>query len=143
MNNEMAPSNTLAASGHSSKPNYLIYLPVEQRQKWNIYQTYDLARTARGKLCEEAAKVDHDLRILIGRASMLDYLMIHLASAEQDQKRWFNPSFSSTRHDEDLEQGYFVTISEESEEEWEAEDHESSDVDSEYDHDEEVEENKL
>lgn len=56
----------------------------------SITQTYYLAHTARGKLSKEAAKSDHDLRVLVGHANLLDGLMLDLADAERDQESWFN-----------------------------------------------------
>ena len=56
----------------------------------SLTQTYYLAHTARGKLSKEAAKADHDLRLLVGHANLLDGLMIDLADAEREQESWFN-----------------------------------------------------
>ena len=56
----------------------------------SITQTYYLAHSARGKLSKEAARSDHDLRLLVGHANLLDGLMIDLANAEQEQESWFN-----------------------------------------------------
>ena len=58
----------------------------------SITQTYYLAHSARGKLSKEAARSDHDLRLLVGHANLLDGLMIDLANAEQEQESWFNQS---------------------------------------------------
>lgn len=56
----------------------------------SLTQTYYLAHTARGKLSKEAAKSDHDLRLLVGHANLLDGLMADLADAEREQESWFN-----------------------------------------------------
>lgn len=56
----------------------------------SLTQTYYLAHTARGKLSKEAAKADHDLRLLVGHANLLDGLMLDLADAEREQESWFN-----------------------------------------------------
>lgn len=56
----------------------------------SITQTYYLAHTARGKLSKEAAKADHNLRLLVGHANLLDGLMLDLAEAEREQESWFN-----------------------------------------------------
>ncbi|KAL8635699.1 MAG: hypothetical protein Q9228_006839 [Teloschistes exilis] len=64
--------------------------PPQKRQKMSITQTYYLAHTARGKLSKEAAKADHNLRLLVGHANLLDGLMLDLAEAERDQESWFN-----------------------------------------------------
>jgi len=56
----------------------------------SITQTFYLAHKARGKLSSEASRQDHNLRLLVGHANLLDTLMIHLSEAERDQERWFN-----------------------------------------------------
>lgn len=58
----------------------------------SITQTYYLAHKARAKLSREAAQSDHDLRLLVGHANLLDSLMMELAEAEREQERWFNQS---------------------------------------------------
>lgn len=57
-----------------------------------IAQTYYLAHTARKKLTTQAARADHDLRLLVGHANLLDSLMLELSDAEQEKERWFNQS---------------------------------------------------
>ena len=61
----------------------------------SLTQTYYLAHTARGKLSKEAARGDHDLRLLVGHANLLDGLMLDLAHAEQEQESWFNQTVKS------------------------------------------------
>lgn len=61
----------------------------------SLTQTYYLAHTARGKLSKEAAHADHDLRLLVGHANLLDGLMLDLAHAEQEQESWFNQTVKS------------------------------------------------
>lgn len=56
----------------------------------SLTQTYYLAHTARGKLSKEAARADHNLRLLVGHANLLDGLMLDLADAEREQESWFN-----------------------------------------------------
>lgn len=56
----------------------------------SLTQTYFLAHTARAKLSKEAARSDHDLRLLVGHANLLDGLMLDLADAEREQESWFN-----------------------------------------------------
>lgn len=92
----------------------------------SITQTYFLAHSARGKLSKEASRPDHDLRLLVGHANMLDSLMIDLANAEQEQERWFNRSLTGAREQEE-ELTHEETIMEEPEADWVAEDAESSD----------------
>lgn len=69
--------------------------PPAKKQKMSLTQTYYLAHTARGKLSKEAARGDHDLRLLVGHANLLDGLMLDLAHAEQEQESWFNQTVKS------------------------------------------------
>ncbi|KAL8832711.1 MAG: hypothetical protein Q9170_004773 [Blastenia crenularia] len=64
--------------------------PPQKKQKMSLTQTYYLAHTARGKLSKEAARADHNLRLLVGHANLLDGLMLDLADAEREQESWFN-----------------------------------------------------
>ncbi|KEY71849.1 hypothetical protein S7711_05990 [Stachybotrys chartarum IBT 7711] len=68
------------------------------RKKMSITQTYYLAHKARAKLSREAAQPDHDLRLLVGHANLLDSLMLELAEAEREQERWFNQSVRGASH---------------------------------------------
>jgi hypothetical protein len=105
----------------------------------SVTQTYYLAHTARGKLSSEAARADHNLRLLVGHANLLDSLMLELAAAEQEQESWFNQSVSkATKTEEPKHIQWADTIVEDPEEDWQAEDADS-DSDSEYDEDEDVE----
>jgi hypothetical protein len=56
----------------------------------SITQTFYLAHKARGKLSSEAARQDHNLRLLVAHANLLDTLMVHLSEAEEEQEQWFN-----------------------------------------------------
>ncbi|KAH6850393.1 hypothetical protein B0I37DRAFT_371538 [Chaetomium sp. MPI-CAGE-AT-0009] len=113
-------------------------------KKMSIAQTYFLAHKARAKLSSEAARPDHNLRLLVGHANMLDSLMLELADAEREQESWFNqsvrgasPSTTEERHIQ-----WADTIVEEPEHDWHAEDAESdsdSDSDSDFDDDEDIE----
>ncbi|KAI1936055.1 hypothetical protein LOZ58_004896 [Ophidiomyces ophidiicola] len=68
-------------------------LPTRRKpRKMTITQTYFLAHTARAKLSREASRPDHNLRLLVGHANMLDLLMLELSEAEREQERWFNHS---------------------------------------------------
>lgn len=66
--------------------------PPAKKQKMSLTQTYYVASTARSKLGREASRADHNLRLLVGHANLLDGLMAELSSAEQEQERWFNES---------------------------------------------------
>src|SRR5690554_5859207 len=65
-------------------------LQPHTRRTMSISQTFHLAHQARGKLSFEASQQDHDLRLLVGHANLLDSLMIHLADAEQSQGHWLD-----------------------------------------------------
>ena len=76
------------SSSSISKPSTLL----QRKQKMTLSQTYYLAHVARSKLSKEATKSDHDLRMLVGHANLLDGLMLDLAEAEREQESWFNQS---------------------------------------------------
>jgi len=80
----------------------------------SITQTFYLAHKARGKLSSEAAKSDHDLRLLVGHANLLDNLMLHLQNAEKEQDAWFNAMVRGNSMEDD-ETDVMDTISEEEE----------------------------
>ena len=106
----------------------------------SVTQTYYLAHTARGKLSTEAARADHNLRLLVGHANLLDSLMLELAEAEQEQESWFNQSVKKASKTEEPKHIQWAdSVVEDPEEDWEAEDADSSDSDSEYDSDEDIE----
>lgn len=107
----------------------------------SVTQTYYLAHTARGKLSSEASRSDHNLRLLVGHANLLDSLMLELAEAEQEQESWFNQSVKKATHktEEPKHIQWADTIVEDPEEDWQAEDADSSDSESDFDSDEEME----
>jgi len=64
--------------------------PAPKKQRMSLTQTYRIASSARSKLGREAGRSDHNLRLLVGHANLLDSLMIELADAEREQEAWFN-----------------------------------------------------
>ncbi|KPI43304.1 uncharacterized protein AB675_6645 [Cyphellophora attinorum] len=103
-------NTTKGASAHS------IYSRSQKKSKPSLTQTYYMAHSARSKLSREAAKGDHDLRLLVLHANTLDHLMEDLSNAEADQERWFNKTVSSPREEEEEEEESHVeTIAEEDE----------------------------
>ncbi|KAL4958547.1 hypothetical protein BDW69DRAFT_1046 [Aspergillus filifer] len=113
-----------------------------QQKKMSITQTYYLAHTARRKLTREASRADHDLRLLVGHANLLDTLMLDLADAEQEQERWFNQTVSGATKSSYQSQQHHIqwaeTLVEEPEEDWDPEDlsdEEDSDLSEEEDSD--------
>ncbi|KAI9673402.1 MAG: hypothetical protein M1817_002864 [Caeruleum heppii] len=112
-----------------------------KKQKMSIMQAYSLAQTARVKLAREASRADHDLRLLVGHANILDGLMLELAEAEQDQERWFNQTVKGASSEEPRHHIQWAdTVIEDPEDDWAIEDadSDSSDDDDEYDEDEEM-----
>lgn len=106
----------------------------------SLTQTYYLAHTARSKLSKEAARADHELRLLVGHANLLDGLMLELADAEREQESWFNQTVkgAAKASEEPKHIQWIDTIPEEAvdEEDWDAE---GSDSESDSDEDEEEE----
>lgn len=103
----------------------------------SITQTYYLAHKARAKLSREAAQPDHDLRLLVGHANLLDSLMLELADAEREQERWFNQSVrgASSPKAADRRVQWADRIVEQPEEEYDDSDSSDSDSDSDFDED--------
>ncbi|EPE10128.1 hypothetical protein F503_05223 [Ophiostoma piceae UAMH 11346] len=98
-----------------------------QRKTMSITQTYFLAHKARAKLSSQAARSDHNLRLLVGHANLLDTLMLELADAEREQESWFNQSVQQSsapapQDKTDRRVQWADTIIEEPEEDWQAED---------------------
>ncbi|KAF7907586.1 uncharacterized protein EAF01_005172 [Botrytis porri] len=144
-------SNTSRSPLSSQTPQSPSQSPLSplKRKKMSITQTYYLAHTARGKLSFEASRADHDLRLLVGHANLLDSLMLELAEAEQEQESWFNQSVRKATKQEEPKHIQWAdnvveeVVEEEEEEDWETSDldnDDSSDSDSEFDSDEELEE---
>ncbi|KAL4924496.1 uncharacterized protein BDV17DRAFT_274453 [Aspergillus undulatus] len=129
MSSKLSPL-TSTASSNSSPSSFTSYFNSltrkRQQKKMSITQTYYLAHTARRKLTREASRADHDLRLLVGHANLLDTLMLDLADAEQEQERWFNQTVSgatkSSYHNQQQHIQWAETLVEEPEEDWDPED---------------------
>jgi hypothetical protein len=67
----------------------------------SLTQTYYIAASARSKLGKEACRADHDLRLLVGHANLLDSLMIELQDAERQQEQWFNQTMAKASKTEE------------------------------------------
>lgn len=67
----------------------------------SLTQTYYIAASARSKLGKEASRADHDLRLLVGHANLLDSLMLELQDAERQQEQWFNQTMAKASKAED------------------------------------------
>ncbi|KAL1903508.1 hypothetical protein Sste5346_000135 [Sporothrix stenoceras] len=110
-----------------------------QRKTMSITQTYFLAHKARAKLSSQAARPDHNLRLLVGHANLLDTLMLELADAEREQESWFNQSVRGANKAQQSQQSapkadrhvqWADTVIEEPEEEWHADNDDDSDASS-------------
>jgi len=128
-----------AAVAQPQHPTFSTYSQIRSAPKktMSITQTYYLAHKARAKLSREAAQPDHDLRLLVGHANLLDSLMFELADAEREQERWFNQSVRGASKNNNKAADRHVQwadrIVEQPEEEY---DSDSSDSDSDSDFDE-------
>lgn len=137
MPNKMAPSLLSATSFYPRRPD-------QPKKKMSITQTYYLAHTARGKLSKEAARADHDLRLLVGHANLLDSLMLDLANAEREQEQWFNNTVrNATKKAQPSHIRWADTIEEESMEDYSEEDDSDLSDDDYSDYDEEEDEEKF
>ncbi|KAJ5557901.1 hypothetical protein N7513_003487 [Penicillium frequentans] len=112
----------------------------QQRQKKiSITQTYYLAHTARKKLNREASRTDHDLRLLVGHANLLDSLMLDYADTKREHEQWFNKTVGATKasQEESRHIKWASTLVNEAEEDWDSED--ASDLESDFSESEEDE----
>ncbi|KYK60033.1 hypothetical protein DCS_01167 [Drechmeria coniospora] len=117
-----------AVAATPSHPNPLLR-SMPKKKSMSITQTYYLAHKARAKLSREAAQPDHDLRLLVGHANLLDSLMFELADAEREQERWFNQSVRGASKSADRRVQWADRIVEQVEED-EFDDSDSSDASS-------------
>lgn len=108
---------------------HFVTSPPQKKQKMSLTQTYYIAASARSKLGKEACRADHNLRLLVGHANLLDSLMIELQDAERQQEAWFhNTVAKASKAEEPRHIQWADSISEEPEEE------DDSDSDSESDY---------
>lgn len=112
-------------------------LPPAKKQKMSLTQTYYVASTARSKLGREAQRADHNLRLLVGHANLLDTLMVELADAEREQEAWFNQSVKKASKPEEPRHVQWIDSIAEEEEDDDS-DMESDDGSDIYDEDEEM-----
>jgi hypothetical protein len=107
----------------------------------SITQTYFLAHKARAKLSREAGQPDHNLRLLVGHANLLDSLMLDLAEAEREQESWFNQSVrGAAPKTEERHIQWADSIPTRNDAGWEADDSSDSDSDSDLSEDDDEEE---
>ncbi|BDD58325.1 hypothetical protein MPDQ_000412 [Monascus purpureus] len=110
----------------SSNPHFDYLSRRRQQKKMSLTQTYYLAHTARKKLTTQAARADHDLRLLVGHANLLDTLMLELSDAEHEQERWFNQTVSGASQEEPQHR---ESVVEDPEDDWNLEDISDADSD--------------
>ncbi|GAB0138256.1 hypothetical protein EsDP_00006493 [Epichloe bromicola] len=115
---------------HSLTSRSYSHIRSAPKKTMSVTQTYYLAHKARAKLSRAAAQADHDLRLLVGHANLLDSLMLELANAEQEQERWFNQSVRGAGNAAGRRVQWADRIAEQAEEEF---DSDSSDSDSDSD----------
>ncbi|KAL1955496.1 hypothetical protein VTO42DRAFT_8522 [Malbranchea cinnamomea] len=108
----------------TSLSSFTSFPPPGRQRKMSLTQTYFLAHTARAKLSREAQRPDHNLRLLVGHANMLDSLMIELAEAEREQEKWFNHSVrrASSASPESRHIQWADKVAQTAEDDWHAED---------------------
>jgi hypothetical protein len=80
---------------------HFVSSPPQKKQKMSLTQTYYIAASARSKLGKEAQRADHDLRLLVGHANLLDSLMLELQDAERQQEQWFNQTMAKASKTEE------------------------------------------
>jgi hypothetical protein len=100
----------------------------------SLSQTYRVASFARSKLGKEAGKADHNLRLLVGHANLLDSLMLELRDAERQQEAWFNQAVKKAQKEEEPQRVRWVDTIQEDEEVFD--DESDSDSDSDFDEEE-------
>ena len=111
---------------------HFVSSPPQKKQKMSLTQTYYIAASARSKLGKEACRADHDLRLLVGHANLLDSLMIELQDAERQQEAWFHSTVAkATKAEKQQQQKQHIQWVDRIEEEA-AEDDSDSDSDSDF-----------
>jgi len=135
-----SPSSHRPQSAAPASPIVASPFKLAAAKKMSVTQAYFLAHKARAKLSSEAARPDHNLRLLVGHANLLDSLMLDLAEAEREQESWFNQSVrgAAPSKKEDRHIQWADSIIEEPENDWDA-DSGSSDDDSDYSEEDDVE----
>lgn len=109
--------------------------PPQKKQKMSLTATYYIASSARAKLGKEACKPDHNLRLLVGHANLLDALMLDLHDAEREQEAWFNQTVQKAQKAEEPKHIQWADTIVEEEEQSDSED-DASDSESEFDEEE-------
>jgi hypothetical protein len=112
---------------------HFVSSPPQKKQKMSLTQTYYIAASARSKLGKEACRADHDLRLLVGHANLLDSLMIELQDAERQQEAWFNQTMAKASKAEEARHIQWADSISEDEEEDDSESDSESECDDDFD----------
>lgn len=112
---------------------HFISSPPQKKQKMSLTQTYYIAASARTKLGKEASRADHDLRLLVGHANLLDSLMIELQDAERQQEAWFNQTMAKASKTEEPRHIQWADSIEEEDEESDSDSDSESECDDDFD----------
>jgi hypothetical protein len=113
---------------------HFVSAPPQKKQKMSLTQTYYIAASARSKLGKEACRADHDLRLLVGHANLLDSLMVELQDAERQQEAWFNQTMAkASKVEEPRHIQWADSIAEDSDEEEDSDDDSESECDEDFD----------
>jgi hypothetical protein len=105
-----------------------------------ISQSYYIAQVARNKLLPEASRADHNLRVVVGHANLLDSLLIQLEEAAQEhENRLGQPAHRAAKPSQRRRVKGANIIVEDAEEGWlaEVDSSDSLDSDNDYSSDEE------
>ncbi|KAF2644664.1 hypothetical protein P280DRAFT_465958 [Massarina eburnea CBS 473.64] len=112
---------------------HFVASPPQKKQKMSLTQTYYIAASARSKLGSEASRADHNLRLLVGHANLLDSLMIELQDAERQQEAWFHNTVArASKADQSRHVQWVDRVAEAIEEEEDSASDSDSDSDSDY-----------
>lgn len=103
----------------------------QSKQKMSVAQIYSLAYSAGAKLAREAARPDHDLRLVVGHANMLDSLIFELENAKQEPKECFHNIFDELQEEEEDRYQHTKIMAGEAEHAWVPESASSSEDESE------------
>ncbi|KAF5102729.1 hypothetical protein D0Z00_000221 [Geotrichum galactomycetum] len=104
------------------------------KSEMSLAETYFLATRARSKLAKAASKHDHDLRVLVAHANMLDSVMDSLAEKRRLEKSLLKPTQEPAvelavtfKHDDDDDEEYFSDSDSDSDSDEEEEEEEEFD----------------
>lgn len=77
----------MASPLKAQRPSKVVASKTTRRPQFARHGTSEVASTARDKLDNQATRPQHDLRLLVGHANTLDYLMERLHARQQNRDR--------------------------------------------------------